>query len=220
MFKAVPTNFLSCKFEMKASLCRSVVFILRCRSNPNGDIFFACHTGDLERVRFLVEECDEEVNQRDRWDSTPLYYASLCGHRPVVEYLLQQGARCEPNTFDGERSLYGALNDSIRHLLRSWKVAGASAGVARNPYIAFLTHLQEREPADVRFGLQDREFRAHRCVLAARSAFMARQLAARWRHRSVIELRQRAVPTEAFQVFRNIAIDRHIARDFEKREVI
>lgn len=174
----------------------SLLLLLR---RASGDLFFACHTGNLDLVRFLVEECEEEVNQRDRWDSTPLYYASLCGHRPVVEYLLRQGARCEANTFDGERSLYGALNDGIRHLLRSWKVAGGSAGVARNPYVAFLSQMQEREPPDVRFRIQGREFRAHRCVLAARSPFMARRFAGRWRNRAVIEMPHRAIPPEAFQ---------------------
>ena len=31
------------------------------------------------------------------------------------------GAKCEANTFDGERCVYGALTDDIRNLLRSYK---------------------------------------------------------------------------------------------------
>jgi ankyrin repeat/BTB/POZ domain-containing protein 1 len=56
------------------------------------------------------------------WDSTPLYYACLCGHIELVEYLLENGARCEANSFDGERCMYGALTDQIRNVLRNLKV--------------------------------------------------------------------------------------------------
>ena len=35
--------------------------------------------GDVARIRFLVEEEGVDVNQRDRWDSVPLYYACLAG---------------------------------------------------------------------------------------------------------------------------------------------
>ncbi|CAF5120228.1 unnamed protein product, partial [Rotaria sp. Silwood1] len=31
-------------------------------------------------------------------------------------------ARCEANTFDGERCRYGALNDTIRTLLKNYNV--------------------------------------------------------------------------------------------------
>ena len=33
-----------------------------------------------------------------------------------------KGARCEHNTFDGERCQYGALTDQIRNVLRNFKV--------------------------------------------------------------------------------------------------
>lgn len=40
--------------------------------------------------------------------------------------LLPPGARCEANTFDGERCLYGALSDPIRRALRDYKQVTAS----------------------------------------------------------------------------------------------
>ena len=40
--------------------------------------------------RYLCEEKDIDVNLRDKWDSTPLYYACLCGHQHIVEYLLHR----------------------------------------------------------------------------------------------------------------------------------
>lgn len=41
--------------------------------------------------RQLVEKEDIELNVRDKWDSTPLYYACLCGHIDLVKYLLENG---------------------------------------------------------------------------------------------------------------------------------
>lgn len=51
------------------------------------------------------------------------YYACHCGHIAVVEYLLAHGARCEENTFDGERCIYGALTSEIKCLLYKSKIA-------------------------------------------------------------------------------------------------
>ena len=40
--------------------------------------------------RYLTEHKEVELNMRDVWDSTPLYYACLCGHKELVEYLLNR----------------------------------------------------------------------------------------------------------------------------------
>ena len=40
--------------------------------------------GDLEKLVFLVERRDVDLNVRDGWDTTPLYYACLCGHEVTV----------------------------------------------------------------------------------------------------------------------------------------
>ena len=47
------------------------------------------------------------------------------------------GARCAPNTFDGERCLYAALTDKIRSLLKSYK-AITSECMRRDSYREFL----------------------------------------------------------------------------------
>ena len=75
---------------------------LRCRR------YYACLCGHAE----LSLLCIFHVPLRCR-----RYYACLCGHAELVEYLLEVGARCEANTFDGERCLYGALTDEIRRVL-------------------------------------------------------------------------------------------------------
>ena len=63
---------------------------------------------------YLAEQKEVDLNIRDRWDSTPLYYACLCGHLDLVKYLLSRGAVCDASTFDGERCVYGALTNEIR----------------------------------------------------------------------------------------------------------
>ena len=48
------------------------------------DLFQSCRRGDVEQVRYLAEHKELDVNVRDKWDSTPLYYACLCGHLELV----------------------------------------------------------------------------------------------------------------------------------------
>lgn len=44
------------------------------------------------------------IQMRDEWDAFPLYYACYGGHLEIVKLLINHGARCQPGTFDGERS--------------------------------------------------------------------------------------------------------------------
>lgn len=56
--------------------------------------------------------------------ATALPWALLTAR--VCHRLPPPGARCEANTFDGERCLYGALSDAIRRALRDYKQVTAS----------------------------------------------------------------------------------------------
>uniref|UniRef100_A0A8C8YWZ7 Ankyrin repeat and BTB/POZ domain-containing protein 1 n=1 Tax=Prolemur simus TaxID=1328070 RepID=A0A8C8YWZ7_PROSS len=153
------------------------------------ELFASCRKGDVGRVRYLLEQRDVEVNVRDKWDSTPLYYACLCGHEELVLYLLANGARCEANTFDGERCLYGALSDAIRRALREYKQVTSSCR-RRDYYDDFLQRLLEQGlHSDVVFVVHGKPFRAHRCVLGARSAYFANMLDTKWKGKGVVVLR-------------------------------
>lgn len=108
--------------------------------------------------RHLVQQKEVELNVRDKWDSTPLYYACLCGHTNLVRYLLKSGfpiddpspltslttkcllpgARCEANTFDGERCVYGALTSEIRNILLKDYLVISSKIIQRNDFDEFL----------------------------------------------------------------------------------
>jgi ankyrin repeat protein len=46
----------------------------------NPDIYLATKAGDFERVKYLVEVEDVNINRMDDHNSVPLFYACLCGH--------------------------------------------------------------------------------------------------------------------------------------------
>ena len=62
------------------------------------DMYSACRVGDLERVKFLVEVEEVNINAKDKWDALPIYFACLCGHEDVLDYLLTMSARLDLGT--------------------------------------------------------------------------------------------------------------------------
>ena len=56
--------------------------------------------GDLSQVRTILDENRELVHQRDEAGATALHYATLGGHREIVQLLLDNGA--EINQADGQ----------------------------------------------------------------------------------------------------------------------
>nr|XP_009667658.1 PREDICTED: ankyrin repeat and BTB/POZ domain-containing protein 1 [Struthio camelus australis] len=152
----------------------------------------------LSDVRYLLEQRDVEINVRDKWDSTPLYYACLCGHEELVRYLLANGAKCEANTFDGERCLYGALSDAIRRLLKEYKQITAKC-MKRDYYDVFLQRLLEQGyQSDIVFIVHGKSFCAHRCILSARSAYFAEMFETKWKGKNMIVLKHPLINPAAF----------------------
>lgn len=85
-----------------------------------GDIYEASRAGDIDRLKLLLDE-GINVNARDNWDSVALYYACLAGHLDAARILLEKGAICSENTFDGDRCHYASLNLSVRRLLKAFE---------------------------------------------------------------------------------------------------
>ncbi|KAF1977864.1 ankyrin repeat and BTB/POZ domain-containing protein 1 [Bimuria novae-zelandiae CBS 107.79] len=138
----------------------------------------ACRRGDLKVCQEMIQ-AGVNVNARDRHDYTPLILASLCGHYEVIQLLLENGALCERDTFQGERCLYNALNDRIRNLLLSYDYAKSTNPL--QPLAAHITSLLTRpEPktADITITTYDQSLHLHKFLLAARSPYFAKKLSA------------------------------------------
>jgi len=93
--------------------------------------------------------------------------------------LLEQGALCERDTFQGERCLYNALNDRIRNLLLQYDYSKSTDPL--QPLAAHITTLLSREvpkTADIRVQTGETTLDLHKFVLSARSPYFARKLAA------------------------------------------
>ncbi|KAK9495508.1 hypothetical protein V1508DRAFT_364740 [Lipomyces doorenjongii] len=163
----------------------------------------ACRAGDLEQVDNMVS-FGVDVNAIDEFDYTPLILASLCGHEEVVKYLLEHGAVCDRDTFQGERCLYGALTDNIRSLLLKFDISKAVDAI--QPFAAHIASLLTKiEPSssDVIFSsstkptsttctgaapAEPRQFHLHRFILAARSTYFRENLAGRWCSKKLVKL--------------------------------
>jgi len=164
------------------------------------DLFQSCRRGDLEQVVYLVENKELDLNLRDKWDSTPLYYACLCGHLELVKYLLVNGAVCDSSTFDGERCVYGALTDAIRKLLLDHKML-TSITKRREAYTEFLRRLYEDEVSkDVKFNVHGEEVNGHKFMLSTRSSLFRMMFEEKWKYRDVVNLGHRQVTCHAFKL--------------------
>ena len=93
--------------------------------------------------------------------------------------LLESGALCERDTFQGERCLYNALNDRIRKLLLSYDFSKTRDPL--QPLASHLTSLLSRtmpDTSDITLSTDTSSLKLHKFVLAARSPYFAKKLAA------------------------------------------
>ncbi|KAJ5607646.1 hypothetical protein N7537_004265 [Penicillium hordei] len=137
----------------------------------------ACRRGDLKVCQEKITE-GVNVNARDPYDYTPLILASLCGHYEAVQLLLESGALCERDTFQGERCLYNALNDRIRNLLLEYDYSKSTDPL--QPLAAHITSLLTRESpltSDIVVTASDESLHLHKFILAARSPYFYGKLA-------------------------------------------
>ena len=138
----------------------------------------ACRRGDLKVCQEMIME-GVNINAKDLYDYTPLILASLCGNYEIVQLLLEAGALCERDTFQGERCLYNALNDRIRNLLLSYDYSKSTDPL--QPLASHLTSLLTREQpktADISVITATETFNLHKFVLSARSPYFKNKLAA------------------------------------------
>lgn len=143
------------------------------------DFYLMCEAARRGDLRLAQEQITKgvNINARDEYDYTPLILASLCGHFELVQMLLEQGAKCERDTFQGERCLYNALNDRIRNLLLSYDYSKSTDPL--QPLAAHITSLLTRDSpqtADITLHTSDMSFQLHKFVLSARSPYFQKKL--------------------------------------------
>ena len=107
--------------------------------------------------------------------------------------LLEQGALCERDTFQGERCLYNALNDRIRNLLISYDFSKTADPL--QPWAAHINSLLTRDvpkTSDITLEAGRAPLSLHKFILSARSPYFAQKLSvmpetARWRPSSKVQ---------------------------------
>ncbi|EKD14692.1 uncharacterized protein L3040_000215 [Drepanopeziza brunnea f. sp. 'multigermtubi'] len=158
----------------------------------------ACRIGDLKGCQEAVAS-GVNINARDVFDYTPLILASLCGHYEVVQFLLEAGALCERDTFQGERCLYNALNKRIRNLLLQYDYSKSTDPL--QPLASHITALLTRQTpktSDICLTAASEVWNLHKFVLSARSPYFHKKLTTSpettvWKLASTI-------PPESFQI--------------------
>ncbi|KKA19012.1 Ankyrin repeat and BTB/POZ domain protein [Rasamsonia emersonii CBS 393.64] len=127
----------------------------------------ACRRGDLKLCQEKISE-GVNINARDPFDYTPL-----------ILLLLDSGALCERDTFQGERCLYNALNDRIRNLLLEYDYSKSTDPL--QPFAAHISSLLTRDHPqtwDIVVTDGEESLFLHKFILAARSPYFKKKLAA------------------------------------------
>jgi ankyrin repeat/BTB/POZ domain-containing protein 1 len=160
------------------------------------DIYCAARAGDLARVKYLCEVEDVDLNKKNDFDSIPLFYACLCGHKDIVLYLLDRGAKLDSNTFEGERCYYAALTDEIENILRTYK-----AKATINPLTEKLKNaFKSGSFSDITFQFKEHteSFSLHKFILSVKCTYFTKMFKGKWNHKAQVMFANPLVTPEAF----------------------
>ena len=137
----------------------------------------ACRKNDLKACQEAITS-GANINARDEFDYTPLILASLCGHYEVAQVLLESGALCERDTFQGERCIYSALNDRMRKLLLAYDYTKSTDLLQPlSSHIYSLLTREEPRTSDIVVASPSESFKLHKFILAARCPYFQKKLA-------------------------------------------
>ena len=95
-------------------------------SRGNTLLHYACKTGHLPIVEYLIVQRNMSPNIQNQQDKTPLHWACWNGHLPIVEFLISQGADISVKDENGWTPLKAAQESyhlDIVKYLRSYTIA-------------------------------------------------------------------------------------------------
>lgn len=113
-----PTTLILLKSHGADLLCKTAL-----KSSP---LHIAAGLGQLDAVRYLLEECKSPVNAKDESGWTPLMHAAALGQPDVVEFLLNAGADPDVKSVLGETARHLAAVRGQDAVLRVMENAGVT----------------------------------------------------------------------------------------------
>lgn len=81
------------------------------------DLLDAINRGDIEKVRALLQDDPELVNVKDDHGRTPLFSASMRGHKGIAQLLINNGADVHARDAYGDAPLYHAISAGHREIV-------------------------------------------------------------------------------------------------------
>src|SRR5579863_3859755 len=96
----------------------TLIFLLVVLSSPafGGAIHKAAETGDLAKVKELIQKNPKLISSVDSSHMTPLHWAVYNDHIDVAEFLLAKGADVKALTFDGYTPLHFAAGRGYKEM--------------------------------------------------------------------------------------------------------
>lgn len=82
-------------------------------------IHWASDRGDVDVLKYLVEERSAGVDFQDGTGQTALHYAVSCSHEHVCRYLIGKGARTDIQDEDGVTALQMCSDEKLKSILSS-----------------------------------------------------------------------------------------------------
>eukprot|EP01129_Flabellula_baltica_P011325 TRINITY_DN4935_c0_g1_i2.p1 TRINITY_DN4935_c0_g1~~TRINITY_DN4935_c0_g1_i2.p1 ORF type:complete len:409 (+),score=75.97 TRINITY_DN4935_c0_g1_i2:365-1591(+) len=137
----------------------------------------------------LMEYCcgGVDINEPDVHNSVPLFYACLCGHRDVVEYLLQAGAKLNRGQFETERCFYAAHDYGIKRLLEAYQATKRSSYWKLSNVMLEL--FESGLHSDFTFIVSGKKIASHKWVLCSRSHILNKFFGGQWKGKKEIFVR-------------------------------
>lgn len=115
------------------------------------DIFDACRKGDLDRVKKIYDFDAESIHAEDHKGFTPLILAVYNDNAPVVQFLLEKGAKVDRPDLSGNSALMGVCFKGYKNITKMLIDAGVdvnqrnSNGATALTFAATFGHLEITE---------------------------------------------------------------------------